>query len=173
MKGLHLISLISLASFCTACVYPPLPVAPNKKTSPQQADSSSSPSSEIQENLNTPDNTVVFQQEGRCSYYGKHFHGKSTASGEAYTNHDLTAAHRTLAFGTKVRVTNLRNGKSVVVRINDRGPFSPGRVIDISHSAAAQLGMLDHGVVRVRVEALCDGDECQNGLALNTAEAPL
>ncbi len=93
-------------------------------------------------------------QEGLASWYGKKFHGRTTASGERYDMHALTAAHRTLPFGTRVRVTNLANGRRVVVRINDRGPFIRGRIIDLSYAAARQVGMVQAGVARVRVEVL-------------------
>lgn len=90
--------------------------------------------------------------KGRASYYGKEFAGRATASGEPFDPDDLTAAHRTLPFGTRVRVTNLANGRSVVVRINDRGPYAAGRIIDVSRAAAERLGMVRRGVVYVRIE---------------------
>ena len=96
----------------------------------------------------------AFSQNGKASFYARMHHGKRTANGEVHDQNELVAAHRSLPFGTKVRVTNLRNGKEVVVRINDRGPFRRGRIIDLSRAAAAQLNMLDAGVVRVRIEAL-------------------
>lgn len=95
-----------------------------------------------------------YRAEGTASYYGKAHHGKRTASGERFNQNALTAAHRTLAFGTRVRVTNLDNGRSVVVRINDRGPFGRGRIIDVSKAAAEQLNMLRSGTARVRLEGL-------------------
>ncbi|PTS85873.1 septal ring lytic transglycosylase RlpA family lipoprotein [Pseudomonas sp. HMWF032] len=95
-----------------------------------------------------------YRAEGQASYYGARHHGNKTASGERFDQNALTAAHRSLAFGSLVRVTNLRNDKSVVVRINDRGPYSKGRIIDLSHKAAAQIDMLRAGVVPVRIEAL-------------------
>lgn len=82
---------------------------------------------------------------GSASYYAAKFHGRRTASGEAFDNTAMTAAHRTLPFGSKVRVTNPANGKSVVVRINDRGPFHKNRLIDVSHAAAKQLGLIARG----------------------------
>lgn len=98
-------------------------------------------------------------QEGQASYYAHKFHGRPTASGEIYDENQLTAAHKTLAFGTTVRVTNLNNGKKVVVRINDRGPFVKGRIIDLSYRAAGDLDMIAAGVVKARVEVLrTDGD---------------
>ncbi|MFV3386332.1 septal ring lytic transglycosylase RlpA family protein [Pseudomonas sp. NY15364] len=93
-------------------------------------------------------------ETGKASYYGDRHHGQRTASGERFDQNALTAAHRTLPFGTRVRVTNLNNERSVVLRINDRGPFVRGRVIDVSRAAATQLDMLRAGVVPVRVEAL-------------------
>ncbi|MFV3411415.1 septal ring lytic transglycosylase RlpA family protein [Pseudomonas nitroreducens] len=95
-----------------------------------------------------------YRAEGTASYYGKAHHGKRTASGERFNQNALTAAHRTLPFGTRVRVTNLDNDRSVVVRINDRGPFGRGRIIDVSKAAAEQLNMLRTGTARVRLEGL-------------------
>ena len=86
-------------------------------------------------------------QTGAASWYGPGFHGKKTANGERFNTHDLTAAHKTLPFGTKVRVTNEQTGKSVVVRINDRGPYAHGRVIDLSKAAAEAVGISGVGQV--------------------------
>ena len=91
---------------------------------------------------------------GRASFYGKRFAGRPTASGERFDPTQLTAAHRTLPFGTKVRVTNADTGKSVVVRINDRGPFAKSRVIDVSRAAAEQLGMVRSGHAAVELALL-------------------
>jgi rare lipoprotein A len=90
-------------------------------------------------------------QRGKASYYSNSFNGRRTASGEKFRNSKLTAAHKTLPFGTKVKVTNLRNGKSVKVRINDRGPFVAGRIIDLSRKAARKIGMKDEGVGNVKI----------------------
>jgi rare lipoprotein A len=92
--------------------------------------------------------------DGLASYYADKYQGRKTASGERFDTARLTAAHRTLPFGTRVRVTNVDNGKSVVVRVNDRGPFVAGRVIDLSPAAAKQLDMMRSGVVRVKLEVL-------------------
>jgi len=89
---------------------------------------------------------------GKASFYAHRFHGRSTASGETYDETKLTAAHRTLPFGTRVRVTNLENGRTVSLRINDRGPHRKGRVIDVSYVAAKRLGFVRDGIARVRVE---------------------
>lgn len=92
--------------------------------------------------------------QGMASWYGPGFHGRQTANGERFNQNALTAAHRSLPFGTKVRVTNVNNGRSVVVRINDRGPFAKGRVIDLSAGAAAVIGLTHSGVAPVRLEIL-------------------
>lgn len=91
---------------------------------------------------------------GPASWYGGKFHGRRTANGERFDMNEMTAAHRSLPFGTRVRVTNERNGRSVVVRINDRGPFVGNRIIDLSRGAAAAVGMVRTGVAPVRVEVL-------------------
>jgi rare lipoprotein A len=94
-------------------------------------------------------------QTGMATWYGGSHHGGPTASGERFNKNAMTAAHRTLPMGTHVRVTNERNGRSVVVRINDRGPFgNKRRVIDVSEGAARKLGMIEAGVVPVRVEVV-------------------
>ena len=91
---------------------------------------------------------------GRASWYGPGFAGRSTASGDRFDPKALTAAHRNLPFGTPVRVTNLHNGRSVVVTINDRGPYVKGRVLDVSLGAARALGMLRRGVASVLIQPL-------------------
>ena len=105
------------------------------------------------------DDGVVVETElssGMASYYSRELEGNRTANGEICDPDDLTAAHRTLPFGSKVRVTNLANGESVIVRINDRGPFGRGRVIDISHAAAKEIGMHRSGSARVKLTLLDD-----------------
>lgn len=92
------------------------------------------------------------QQRGIASWYGPGFQGRPTASGERFNTNAMTAAHRHLPFGTRVQVTNLRNGRSVIVRINDRGPFIRGRIIDLSAAAARTLGLLQAGTAPVSVE---------------------
>lgn len=92
--------------------------------------------------------------EGMASYYGSEFAGSRTANGERFDPKAMTAAHRSLAFHSRVAVTNLSNGQEVIVRINDRGPWGKGRVIDISHAAAKAIGMHQSGTARVRLELL-------------------
>ena len=93
-------------------------------------------------------------QTGVASYYADKYQGRRTASGERFDQRKMTAAHRTLPFGTKVRVTDPANGRSVVVRVNDRGPFVKGRVIDLSRAAAERLGIVRAGLADVRIEVL-------------------
>ncbi len=97
---------------------------------------------------------VLLTLEGVASYYAGDFHGKRTSNGETYDMNALTAAHRTFPFGTKVRVTNLENNRSVIIRVNDRGPFKEGRIMDLSLGAARALDLVQTGTGRVRLEVL-------------------
>ena len=105
--------------------------------------------------------TVSFNQMGvlTASWYGPRFHGKTTANGEQYNQMALTAAHKSLPFGTILQVTNQRNGKTVIVRINDRGPYIEGRDLDLSKGTALALGMIGRGVIRVKVEEVAFNSE--------------
>ena len=98
-----------------------------------------------------------FKQHGMASWYGKRFHGQKTSSGEPYDMYKMTAAHPTLPIPSYVRVTRVSNGKSVVVRVNDRGPFHAGRVIDLSYVAAYKLGYIQSGSAEVTIEAIVPG----------------
>lgn len=100
------------------------------------------------------DTAAGYDQVGQASWYGTKFHGRTTSSGEPYDMYELTAAHRSLPIPTYVRVTNLQNGKRSIVRVNDRGPFHPNRIIDLSFAAAVKLGFERRGTARVRVESL-------------------
>ena len=91
---------------------------------------------------------------GIASWYGPKFHGRKTASGEKFNMYKLTAAHNFLPFGTIVRVVNLANGRSVIVRINDRGPFKKGRIIDLSYAAAKRIGIISKGTEKVKIEVI-------------------
>lgn len=95
---------------------------------------------------------------GEASYYAGFHHGKKTASGERFNMHSLTAAHRTLPLGSKIKVTNLNNGKEVVVRVNDRGPYAKGRVLDVSLGAAKKLDMIKTGTTKVSIQILHVGN---------------
>ncbi len=101
-------------------------------------------------------NAQKIPTEGIASYYADKFIGRTTASGELYKHNRLTAAHKTLAFGTKVKVTNLSNKKTVIVVINDRGPFVKGRIIDLSKSAAKKLGFINNGITKVALKVIKD-----------------
>jgi rare lipoprotein A len=100
---------------------------------------------------------VGYTERGTASWYGAKFHGRTTASGERYDMHAMTAAHRTLPFGVVVEVTNLDNDRRVRVRINDRGPFKKGRIIDLSYAAARKLDMVHAGLARVKIRVVRDG----------------
>jgi rare lipoprotein A len=104
--------------------------------------------------LSPPDTAPAWSQSGRVSWYGPGFHGRRTANGETFDTHQLTMAHRSLAFGSRVRVTNLDNGRTIVLRVNDRGPYVRGRIADLSHAAASRLGFVDDGLARARIELL-------------------
>ena len=122
----------------------------HRPTSPSRENHSSVPMrSTPGRYVGTPD-TIY----GVASWYGREFHGRRTANGEVYNMHADTAAHRSLPFGTVVRVTNLRNGRQAVIRINDRGPFVAGREIDLSYGVARDLEMLETGVEKVRLDIL-------------------
>ena len=105
------------------------------------------------------DSANGFRQQGVASWYGEQFHEKKTANGETYNMYAMTAAHKTLPFGTMVEVVNVENKKSTIVRINDRGPFCQGRIIDLSHSAANKIDMIKNGTAAVEITALGTDDE--------------
>ncbi len=128
--------------FCaTGCLHRHKAAAPSTRTTPPPAATTTGPAAPI-----------VQGEEGIASWYGHPYHGRRAASGEIYNMYDITAAHRTLPFGTQVRVHDLENGRAVDVRINDRGPFVEGRIIDLSYAAAQAMGM--PGIARVRLEIL-------------------
>ncbi len=104
--------------------------------------------------LKNDPNWIGYTQSGKASYYALKFQFRKTASGERFNQLSSTAAHKKLPFGTKVKVTNVKNGKSVIVKINDRGPFIKGRIIDLSRSAFKSIGNLDSGVINVKIEVV-------------------
>lgn len=104
-----------------------------------------------------------FVEEGIASWYGPGFHGKKTASGERFNQYSISAAHKILPLGTEVRVTNLENHRSLILRINDRGPFVDDRVIDLSRGAAQRLGVIGKGTARVRIQSLGDLPQVEDG----------
>ena len=99
-------------------------------------------------------NWIGYTESGKASYYAMKFQSKKTASGELYDKAKKTAAHKKLPFGTKVKVTNTKNSKSVIVKINDRGPFAKGRIVDLSSSAFSSIAKLDAGVIDVKIEVI-------------------
>jgi rare lipoprotein A len=125
---------------------------PNISEAKPAPSSSVSGNSEVRQQVKTKP-----YQVGTASWYGESFEGKPTASGEPYDMYDMTAAHLTLPIGSFVRVTNLRNGKAVVVRVNDRGPVVPGRIIDLSYGAAQALQFRQRGLQRVRLDVVQAG----------------
>lgn len=129
VRTTHLATCVALAGLLSGCARYPAPAAPGTVE-------------------------AGWVQEGEASWYGPGFHGKQTASGEVFDMEAMTAAHRELPFGSRVRVINLDNGEEIRVRINDRGPFARGRVLDLSRAAARELGMLGSGTARVRIEVV-------------------
>jgi len=119
----------------------------------------------------TKNDKPAFVQVGIASWYGPHFNGKPTADGERFNKNAMTAAHRTLPLNSYVRVTNLANNRSVIVRINDRGPYKRNRIIDLSAAAARELGIHD-GIARVRVELLTSDVAADASSALNGVSVP-
>ena len=129
-------------------------------TRDRNAGSKSNPTVPSSSTGKTPSQTrTAGSIEGIASYYADDFNGKKTADGETYDMYKMTAAHRTFPFGTKVKVTNLANKRSIIVRINDRGPFKMDRIIDLSYAAAIQLGMKGTGTATVKLEVVQWGDE--------------
>jgi rare lipoprotein A len=113
-----------------------------------------------------------YSEDGIASWYGDIFHGKATSSGEVYNMYDMTAAHKILPLGTHVKVINKNNGATVILRVNDRGPFVSGRIIDLSYTAEQKLGMLQPGTIPVRVEAVQVAEQTQiKGKTVWKAEA--
>jgi rare lipoprotein A len=114
-----------------------------------------------------------FQERGIASWYGKKFHGRKTANGETYDMYGVSAAHKTLPLGTYVRVKNLNNGRQVDVRINDRGPFVQGRIIDLSYTAAKQIGIIGPGTAKVEITALGSAMPSGSKVAPGVSPAPI
>ena len=146
MKSLAKFIISTLAAVIVASC------ASNKPSTTIKAKSSTTKTSTSSSSSSSTKSGAV--TKGKASYYADKFHGRKTASGEVYDKKKLTAAHRTYAFGTVVRVINKKNGKSVDVRINDRGPFSSGRIIDLSRAAAEKISMVNDGVVDVEVRVI-------------------
>lgn len=145
MRGRAVAAVLGLGLFAGCAPRAAKPQPPEAATRPEPT-RGSSPGVTKREQM-----PRSFLGEGLASFYGPGLHGRPTASGERFDQNALTAAHRKERFGSCVRVVNMENGRSVEVRVNDRGPFVEGRIIDVSKAAAQKLGMLDKGVVRVRL----------------------
>lgn len=113
--------------------------------------------------------TAQAQNKGKASYYGNKFHGRRTSDGSRYHKDSLTCAHRTLPFGTLLKVRNQKNGREVVVKVTDRGPFGPGRIVDLSMAAAREIGMVQQGVVPVEVTRVGHVNDCKLLMAQSDA----
>jgi rare lipoprotein A len=129
----------------------PLPAGSHAPTETAPVPSPQVPAPQTQKVAPTGQRATI--QIGIASWYGPGFHSRETASGETFNQHALTAAHRTLPLGTEATVTNLETGQAVQVKINDRGPYVPGRHLDLSHAAAKQIGLTKKGVAKVKIEA--------------------
>jgi rare lipoprotein A len=143
----------------TASTPPPV-VAPAPDETAQPTETAPRKTAGSLPRRDTPERTLSgsYTEEGNASWYGAPFHGRRASNGEIYDMNKLTAAHRTMAFNTMVRVTNLTNGKSVMVRITDRGPFVENRIIDLSRAAAQEIESIGPGVVPVRLEVVSGND---------------
>ena len=139
----HLINLLIFAFFLTFSCAPSARFSSTSDQSPQTMPVGT-------------DGEVFY---GEASYYADKFHGRKTANGEIFDMYKISAAHKTLPFNTLVQVTNLENQKSVVVRINDRGPYKKGRILDLSYRAAQEIDMISSGVVRIKAKIVKLGDE--------------
>jgi rare lipoprotein A len=113
-----------------------------------------------------------YREQGIASWYGKKFHGRKTATGETYDMYQMTAAHKTLPLPSYAEVTNLKNGRKIIVRVNDRGPFHGGRIIDLSYSAAKKLGIIGHGTGQVEVQAINAASYTRQAVELAVAVKP-
>ena len=148
-------------SACAAQQSPAPDAAPQPEPAPHAAAAPAAKKAALQSAAKKADKTektAKFSQTGKASWYGPGFHGKKTANGERFDMNTLTAAHRTLPISSRVRVTNLANGKSVVVRITDRGPYHGNRVMDLSKAAAQELGFIRTGTAQVKIEPLAPAD---------------
>ncbi len=153
------LSVLLVCSLLSACASSPVETQPipdrEAIITPERTRAGNPPEYEIAgERYYVQDSSADYRERGMASWYGEAFHGRSTANGETYDMYALSAAHKTLPIPTWVEVTRLDNGQRIIVRINDRGPFVDGRIIDLSYAAARELDMVDAGTARVEVRAL-------------------
>jgi rare lipoprotein A len=174
LRGFRLPLLLVIASLAGCATQAPPPAPPQEAVAFQPPPPPPAPPPQPVVTLRPPPAVPpltagpFFTDTGLASFYGRAHAGKRTASGERFDHRDLTAAHRTLAFGTKLRVTNLANGRAVTVEVTDRGPHIKKRIIDISLAAAQALHMQKKGITRVRIEAFQD-DQPGGGMSGRTA----
>lgn len=173
---MRLLCLVLVSALLAACAGSP-PRAPADARSiinPERSDRGNPPFYEVAgKRYYVLDSSDGFRERGIASWYGRDFHGRTTSSGEIYDMNSLTAAHKTLPIPTWVEVTNLDNGRRVIVRVNDRGPFVDGRIIDLSQRAAQEIGMIQSGTTRVQVRALgAPAVDSVSPQTLASAEAP-
>ncbi len=155
---LSVFMLLSMAA-CSKRIYSTPPsgrsTAPSASTNlPKNYDTKTRPYTVMGKRYYPLKSAAGYDEIGKASWYGKDFHGKKTANGYIYNMYGVSAAHKTLPLGTQVRVTNLENNRSVILMINDRGPFVHGRILDLSYGAAQKLGSVERGVVKVRITAI-------------------
>jgi len=162
MRRKHTFTIIFFSSLIAivlqSCGTVPRFTSSKKKVGEKKAQAEVKEKEESKNQNESDEHNIVKVQEGIASFYGDGFNGKTTANGETFDMYKFTAAHRTLPLGTKVKVKNLENNRSIVLRINDRGPYVDGRIIDVSYAAAKQLGFVESGTARVRIEVLEIGD---------------
>jgi len=151
-------SLLALGLILSGCASSPRFATKSAPTTPRTEPALETPKSDDSKPARNTSGKVLLTLEGIASYYADDYHGKPTSNGQTFDMNELTAAHRTFPFGTIVRVTNLENKKSVVVRVNDRGPFKEGRIIDLSLGAAKELDLIRSGTAKVKLEVLEWGD---------------
>jgi len=147
-----------IAIILQSCGTVPRFTSSKHKTIEKKTETKTKEKNETKNQIKNDEQKVESIQEGIASFYGTEFDGKTTANGETFDMYKFTAAHRTLPLGTKVKVKNLENNRSIILRINDRGPYVDGRIIDLSYAAAKQLGFVENGTARVRIEVLEFGD---------------
>jgi len=169
VRGVLVVGLMSLLAACAGGARPDVSRAP-LVTDPAPIVSGSMRPYQIRGRWYQPAEQPGYDETGRASWYGDQFNGRPTATGERFDMHALTAAHRTLPLPGLVEVTNLTNGRRIVARVNDRGPFVDGRIIDLSRGSAEALGMLQAGVAEVRVRYLGRAPRLGGGTALQSAQ---
>lgn len=149
-KSLGLVTTLLSLTACVAQTSPDVTVTQKSELPKTEAVSTAAAQNPVKSAVKTK----THKMEGTASYYGGFFHGRKTANGEIFNKHAYTAAHRTLPFGTYLLVTREKTGKQVIVRINDRGPYIDGRIIDLSQGSAKTLGMLHSGIAKVKLEKI-------------------